>query len=291
MVPKIKFPFRSLIVFFTLFVPITLKSQSDSTKVEFLDGINGRSRYLINCKPEFDVLRNGILYNGVDSIESTIEIENQVYVLIWHIIYQNGIKIRLIKRYKANDRLNSDQHFTRFGINGNRQSFYPTGEIYDMSYWENGVIKSPALSFEKDGSLRSVSYYDGDFDKRVLYTTYYKSGKLKFEARHLTKNEDGPFDEIDYFENGQIKMLHRSNQGRQTYFEYHEDGKLAFMGDFVNNFLCPTGKHVTYFKNGNKRSEKYYLETLDQSKTNIKTGTWKFYNEKGKIIEKQEYSK
>jgi len=110
-----------------------------------------------------------------------------------------------------------------------------------------------------DGSPKRVCVYLGRGDRRELIkeTYYYRNRKV------------------------QVTGEYKRNMRNGKWVYYYETGKTWSEGYFRNG--KNDGKRVTYYPNGRIRYEAHYLD--DQ-----RTGIWKFYDQKGKLVKAVNYS-
>ena len=89
------------------------------------------------------------------------------------------------------------------------------------------------------------------------------------------------------------------------YFEYHESGGIKIKG-FYNDNLLREGLWVSYYENGTKWSEAYYVDGkrdghnltfypngkvryIGEYKNDLKFGEWSFYDENGNLTKTEKY--
>lgn len=89
------------------------------------------------------------------------------------------------------------------------------------------------------------------------------------------------------------------------YFEYHESGGIKIKG-FYNNNLLREGLWISYYENGTKWSEAYYVDGkrdghnltfypngkvryIGEYKNDLKVGEWSFYDEAGILTKTENY--
>lgn len=130
--------------------------------------------------------------------------------------------------------------------------------------------------------------------KQGEWKEYFDDGKLKSVRHYCYGNEVGEV--CNYYSNGKIK----------------EKYDLAFIEDAIGRSLF-SGVYQEYFPSGKQKTIGYYKLKIDSSTIdtlmleNIETGeitmrldrtskpisakwgTWKFFNEKGKLLKKEEY--
>lgn len=148
-------------------------------------------------------------------------------------------------------------HYVRAKPHGPYEKYYPDGKIAEQGVYDEG------------DPLGVIQYF-------------YPSGKLKKKVDHSSK--DVHERTTSYYENSNIKEVAGTRSGHLygEYLEYHENGKLKVKGTY------------DYIGGGDtiRVIDPITLEEKTEitSPTNTaKSGTWKYYNEKGKLIRKEEY--
>lgn len=122
--------------------------------------------------------------------------------------------------------------------------------------------------FYNNGNIRAYNITHRT-TKAWLYKEYYYENGKKWQS--LILHPDSLFPVVEYWENGNVKLEvnHYSGACWNKTRAFHENGKLKF-----------EGQYKTFPEN---YKELHY-------ETSQKTGTWKFYNSKGELIETKNYN-
>ncbi len=140
--------------------------------------------------------------------------------ILWH---ENG-DVKNIKYYK-ND--SPDGESIWFHPKKNRNKF---GDFFSISHYEDGDLKF-SKSYRHDGLLQEETEYN---DTARITNFYYKSGKLK--RKDITKNPEYIYEEknckeVYYREDGTLKMIVITKNGKITVNDYDEEGNYI---DWLN---------------------------------------------------------
>ena len=160
------------------------------------------------------------------------------------------------------------------------QDTYLSGSIIHKGYYEDGHLTTYKNFFE-DGvverSFKSLDY------RRSNLQVFYPDGKLKSNVVYY---ETAPQLWQDYYNNGQIEYEEESSKKMEFLIKrksFAEDGKPQEIFEIVDPKKRLYIKKE-YYENGNIKSEgnmKYSISVLDYQKI----GTWKEYDETGKLTE------
>ena len=127
-------------------------------------------------------------------------------------------------------------------------------------YYKNGISSNKWSSYYDNGTLKSVRITDIN-DRDTMIKNYYEDGNIKF-----------------YFEN--LKGT-----------DYYNSGKIKAKKEFIYakrylNIISSTEFH----ENGVIKVVKKYTGLTNNQGNPIEKGTWKYYNEEGKLIKTENYS-
>lgn len=233
--------------------------------------------YYINTKP---ILKNGQLFTGIDTSTYT----------------ENGEKLLVVRTYKN-------------GFKTELKTFFDNGNLETFWQWENGKrngvskrnYKSGKTMFDyimKDGKGvgANVTYYEsGDpkyiTDDNLRWSVYFfENGKTKSITHYILDSakcmSTEGYEITEWQENGQLYRKATYNCGCQNYKFYHNDSVIAVEGINCTSFgFLFSGKYTERYKNGKLKIEGIYNE----SKPGVKNGTWKYYDENGKLILEEFY--
>jgi antitoxin component YwqK of YwqJK toxin-antitoxin module len=161
--------------------------------------------------------------------------------------------------------------------NGNilHKGFYIDGKLkVYKNFWESGKVernfrfidftKSQMTVYYKDGQMRSdIIYKEGAALKTI---EYYPNGKLDFDEEY-DKNMEYLLGRKSYYENGNPQsILELKNPKKKQYYQ------------------------TDYFENGKVKEEGPIL-LIPGTDDYRKDGSWKVYDESGKLVAEEEYAK
>ena len=181
---------------------------------------------------------------------------------------------------------------------------YNSGNIYHIKYnLDNYPIAEK--SFYEDG-IKSLIEYNIQYSKDSLYreSFYPISGNLSLavwwkDTTIITDKNPIYCNEFytQYYENGKIKALGYQGffNGQGTSVGVHSSyDSLGYLTK-TDNFIYPKKKRpyiiiTEYYNNGKLKSEKMYVNhTIQESDEEEPIGTWKYYDENGKLIKTEKY--
>ncbi len=216
--------------------------------------------------------------NGI-RIDSSLQIVWHDTVLIAD-YHRNNRRIKCIEYFYNSKKLRANSSGDSLG-NYFRHTYYESGKTNSVCY----------RTKTKNGS----SEYD---------TAYYDTGELQWELKRCYDSSS----DISWYKNGQKKeeIINGSidrrwcENGQKVWDMKQNAGKIKFVSFWCNGNKCEectyidmefnhTGKYTLWYENGFKQCEKFYEETTDRSKCNIPTGAWIYWDEQGKIAQKEYY--
>jgi len=194
---------------------------------------------------------------------------------------REGNEVNISKHYYFNGKLKIYEAFSE------NKCLYNAGELilYDFS---GNKLSDTIL---KNDTLTTTLYFENGNPQQIEKTTcsiikYYYTGDFcnpnKIESKNLSKV-------IDYFyfarfcKNGQIINEYNPNKQNQIVEEFDCDGILKKKYTLNASFFC--GEYIEYYKN-KQIKEIGIMNTIstDYGYKFIKVGKWKYYSEKGKLI-------
>lgn len=190
-------------------------------------------------------------------------------------IYNYPLKIFI---YRENGLKESEYEIDKENyITGFEMSFDSLGVLKSFSYHVRD--KAMYLSLHPSGRLESLSYYTDPF--QVGYSLGMRAngqigGELFRDSLYSTYNL--------YYNNGQIYeggriALGVSKVGKWS--GYYSDGTLQWTGEYYN---IPEDE----VKKGRRHLQENYTGLFGDMK-GVRNGTWKYYNEKGKLVRVENY--
>lgn len=160
------------------------------------------------------------------------------------------------------------------------QDVYESGNVIHKGYYEDGHLKAYKNFYENGNVERSFKIIDF---KRCNMQLFYPDGSKKSD---VTYYGGGPQLWTDYYKNGQIEYMEESAKSLEYLIQrksYAEDGKPQEIFELIDPKKKIYSKKE-YYENGNIKAEgpmKYSKVMIDYQKD----GTWKVYDESGKITE------
>jgi antitoxin component YwqK of YwqJK toxin-antitoxin module len=157
---------------------------------------------------------------------------------------------------------------------------YESGGVIHKGYYEDGHLTAYKNFYENGTVERSFKMVDF---KRSNMQLFFPDGKLK---SNVTYYEGNPQIWIDYYNNGQIEYSEESAKSMEYLISrksYAEDGKPQEIFEMTD----PKKKlyfKKEYYENGNIKEEgqlRFNPAAIDYQKI----GTWKVYDESGKVSE------
>jgi antitoxin component YwqK of YwqJK toxin-antitoxin module len=177
---------------------------------------------------------------------------------------RNGVIVNgVVKDYYPDSTLKHRGYYTQGKLITSYKNYYPSG-VLERSYTMSGTFKVVIRSFYPIGTPKEYI----EFRKGVIvkYIDYYPNGNIATLEEHDKKKG---FYTIykNYYPSGVLKSsLELRNRKKREYFqvEYYSSGKIKEEGAVVYN--------------------QYYYDYQ-------RYGIWNIFDEKGKLIESQEYYK
>ena len=227
-------------------------------------------------------LVNGKPFTGVDSSLFSYKGKDLLGVET----FKDGFKIELKTFYK-NGKPENHFQFKSGKRNGISKGWYESGKMMFDDIIQDDEILGTSIQYYENGNPESV------FDKKHgISISFYENGKVKLRTKYINDSSRCPnknsFESTEWYEDGQLMNKEIANCGKQSYKEYYNDTSIGRESTIIDMSLFHVGKFTEWYKNGKLKKEAFYKDGRTQSEANIKTGVWKYYNEKGKI-EKEEY--
>lgn len=180
---------------------------------------------------------------------------------------------------------------------------------------DGGKIKhGERIIYFRNGKIEYITIFKDDAAHGIA-KSYFQSGKIR---RKHKLNRGESIKSIKYFENGNIKWIEKYNSNSIIRFRktYYENGKLKSKGHYCTDYFIirhrdlKNGDHnLAAFTKDNILIEKenhsyqmqqtiknFYTDNDDDDvyfphKAYLKDKTWKYWDEKGKLIRKEIYNK
>lgn len=176
-----------------------------------------------------------------EKIEEKINIENIEGIDFQELRIEHGLYFQkkkkepftgiALEKYPSG-KIRSVKEFVAGRLNGKMQNYYETGEIAEITYYENGKAQGEVVLFQKivreydDGAIKQQTYYHTNGNK--AHTTsmlpnwkaegiqehYWGDGKIRIKIPHKDGKrhgmaeyykQDGTLEKTENYENGQLQ--------------------------------------------------------------------------------------
>jgi len=183
------------------------------------------------------------------------------------------------------------------------------GSLRHLTNWKDSKVHGTSFTFDRSGQLTSLTHYDNwnlihsigiDSLGQLLHfhindsvfgkswgKDYYNSGALKEINSTCWENFEST--DIRYYENGQLMSKCILNAGRHKAIDFYENGTVMAEYDFVDMTLFIVGRLVIYYPDGSVKQEAFYEESDSREGAGIRTGTWKWWDEEGNLVQQEMY--
>lgn len=171
-------------------------------------------------------------------------------------------------------------------LTGQYKDFYPQGQLFHSGVYQNGRLVY-YKNYYANGQVERFFSAKGSMKHRLR--VYYSNGSPKSD---VTFYKGKSLLWIDYYPNGRLELYEEYHKGLQYYLQlkfYTEEGTPV-------SELCMIDKHKLlysskqYHSNGALAEEgnRIYNKWVGDYQ---KHGSWKYYDERGSLISKEEYVK
>ena len=210
-----------------------------------------------------------------EKILSSRYVKNSENTVIRDINYKNGKLHGSYQRFHENGQLELSTNCLEGEFHGKATNFYDNGQVDVLRYFYKGDLSGICKFFYKNGTLKSKSFFNiGKMDGE--YISYYENGELRFSYNFKNGVPDGK--QLGYYANGILKLegnfKNQNPVGEWRYF--YPNGHLKRKG----KYKCKDGK----YKMRN-------LMMLGPNFGVIGDGDWEFFDDTGKLIEKNTLEK
>ena len=272
--------------FTTLFLFISISSMcysqfdSDTVAVQSIDMPNGYwTIFYPDSTPKFI---NGKPYTGMD----TSQFMNAGEKLLAVETFKDGLKVE-VKTFYDNGNPECYYQYKNGKRDGISKRWYKNGKIRYDDKITDGKNVGTHISFYENGNPEYVSDENGG-----ISMGFYESGRMKSITKHFTDsvrcgNKLG-YEETRWDKNGGLILKQINNCGKQSYRLYYNDTTLFTDETIIDMPLYHVGIYTKWNKDRTPMIEGQYIDGNTRDEANIKTGVWKYYNEKGKL-EREEY--
>ena len=258
-----------LIIVFILW-SIMVNAQDDEYKgIQTLSGKEGRE-YYINDTDSFKVLKSIQVFN-----EDTFD-------LFYYYSYGKLVK----EERSIKGKILSVSNFLNGKIHGFSSSFKKDGRLYDQAFYNNGELIMWIQLYD-NGMIKSYTMNDS-ITKVNDSKEYYKGGELKRHTVVEFKSSKMVRD-IIYYKTGKIMSESYFESGKQRMLSYTKDGVVFEDYYYIDLNFYHVGELKFFYDNGQIKKHAFYKDGKTREEANIKTGTWKYWNEKGELVKEEKY--
>ncbi len=217
-------------------------------------------------------------YTGVDTVHAYNN--DEIITIVFY--YENGENIKTIGYYSNNQKYREINYL--YGqLNGRDEKWYKSGKKKALTYYYKGNRSSPIITWYDSGEIQEVYDLEEKSNKGSIIS-WYKNGNIRQETFAIDSSKSG-FIENEYHENGFIKRIEIANQGKQKYTTYYNNGQVAWDGIILDAIWNQIGHWQEWYEDGTLKKEYYFNDSIP----NQKERTWKWYDENGNLIKKENY--
>lgn len=170
---------------------------------------------------------------------------------------------------------------------GQYKDYYPSGKIRHKGYYDQGKITTMFTNYYENGHIERVFKAKGMNGGILL--AYYSEGPLKsrvaYSGGESTKWED-------FYSDGKTEFCEEFSNNMEYYLYmrfYYPDGKPQILFELTDK-KTRTYSHTEYWPNGKVKEEGKKVQNRSLNDY-MQEGTWYYYNEDGKLVLEEEYSK
>lgn len=173
-----------------------------------------------------------------------------------------------------------------YAFQGWIEDVYESGTVIHKGFYEDGHLKMYKNFFPNGTVERNFKIVDF---KHCSMQVFYPDGKIKSD---ITYYEGNPQVWTDYYKNGQIEFTEENAKSMEYLIQrksYAEDGKPQEIFEMIDPKKKIYSKKE-YYENGNIKAEgqmKFNAGMVDYQKD----GTWKYYDESGKVTSTEQWVK
>ena len=263
--------------------------------------------FIFLCKISFTQNNNSIKLEG--NIKNNIQFLNGTVQNLYEINDTNNLKIDTLKQIFNEDTFDLYNYYSYGKLI--RTSRYLMGDINAVDNFKEDKAHGDGYLFHKNGKLSKHTVYN--MGKLVSWIDIYEDGTLKGVG--INDSITGINSSKEYYNTGElketqitnlktngytlIKTYHKNSKicsdiklgaGKQRAITYNEQGVIVEDYSFIDlNFNFVGECKLYYWDTGVLKEHKFYKEGDNMKESNIKTGTWKYYSEKGELIKEEKY--
>lgn len=225
---------------------------------------------------------DGKSYTGIDT--STFMLGQEKLTAME--TFKDGFKIE-VKTFYDNNKPECQYQFKNGKRDGINKKWYKSGKVLFDYQMKEGKDVGITMTFYENGNPQYITD-----EARGLTMEFNENGKLA----HLTKrisdstlcNGEG-LEKASWYEDGQLMEKYIINCGKQPYKIYANDTTVLSESMIIGMTLFKVGKYNEYFNNGKPKIEGQFKDSNSQKESNIMIGTWKYWDEKGRLVKEEYY--
>lgn len=268
----------NILQFLLILLSLNAYSQFDDTLS--VEALTLPDKYLkIYYADSLPKLVNGIPYSGVDT-SSFVEMGEKLFV---QEIYKNGFKIEL-KTFYDNGNVCCHYQYKNGKRNGLNKRYYKNGNVMFDSEMKDGHIVGTEIMYFENGHPMSIS------NEKKFMIGFHDNGRVESLGIFLDSIKCGNskgFEETQWDKDGRLILKQINNCGKQSFRFYYNDSTLYTDETIIDMPLFHVGRYRKFYKNGKLMIDGQYQDGETRDEANVKTGTWKYWNEKGELIKEE----
>ncbi len=230
------------------------------------------------------IMAEGIYQNGIKNSIWKYYYKNGI--LASEGMFKNNQKLNKWAEYYENSQIKSTANYTilegseeepaklKTSIEGIMLTYYENGEVWKEEEFRQGVKKGRTQEFYSSGQLKEVSWYENNIRNGKL-NAWWPDGKLEMEGFIDLGKKTGKWQIYHTNGNLQVYYIYKNNVKHGYSKEYYPDGQLKTRGRYHNN--QKNGIWVDYYAEGGLKFKGRY-------RIGKKHGRCYFYNEDGEKI-------
>jgi antitoxin component YwqK of YwqJK toxin-antitoxin module len=226
---------------------------------------------------------NGKPYTGIDSSTFVFEGEHLTVAET----FKEGFKTE-VKTFYDNHQPECHFQFKNGKRDGISKKWYKSGKIMFDNPMKDGKEIGIHITFYENG----LPDYIKD-EEHGISIGFHESGKVSSISQDIEDSvkcggKDG-YEEKTFYKDGQLRTKGVYNCGKQMYTIYANDSIPIAESNFIGMPLFKVGKYKEYYNNGTPKLDGQYVDAQNARASNIKTGVWKYWDEKGKLMKEEYY--
>ncbi|HAN00718.1 MAG TPA: hypothetical protein DCQ26_19160 [Marinilabiliales bacterium] len=211
----------------------------------------------------------------------TFQIKNQTDTLMFVFYNNTEVDTKVIGYYKNGNKYR--EFCSKNGkLLGWDYRWYKDGSIWWESYHDS-ILTVPTIEYYNNGRIHYFSNIDKKKNSGVS-VFWYDNGRKKEEKICIDTTISG-FLNFSYLETGELIFRTIYNLGKQNYLYLYPNGDTLILGEIYNTEFNLVGKWHEWYEDGVKKREYFF----DENQPNVKTGTWSWWDEEGKLIKQEVY--